>query len=519
MSNTLGIKRLTKEYINLQKEPIEQICSKPLENNLFEWHYVLKPSVFPYTNGEYHGKLVFPDEYPLKPPSIYMFTPSGRFEINQRLCLSMSDFHPENWNPSWTVSTILLGIIRFMVSNESTLGSIDKSSIERVELANSSHHFNLKNEIFVNLFISNNNEVDSIDSLMEDVNNSKKCRFCYQNDHYENVVAPCQCAGDNKWVHPSCLQKWQKTTILSQTTHPKYQNDIDRVCNVCFSEYQITFTDRHKLMLGFTGSEIANMIKIGSIAVSQEESSEFNKYLINSHNDNLKLIDNLTHWTYSVFLIANINYVKSNKNSDQVSNPDPNDKILALNLSRPVNQIPETIYTLDGRVLQLRQIWSHKYDFLEYSDYLDVNYFIGGPCNPDECHAIAMIPGEISKLKINPNFFTIIQTLTTELDDLIHMIYGSGEMIAKLAEDYYRQIDSSQKIKIYAFSGFAEWDRTQFLGEISKGNWGLCHSHENDLLTIKYQIWSDIYNSGRLLFPVKNEYSEDFNTQKAFLSK
>lgn len=43
------------------------------------------------------GKLIFPKEYPYKPPSIMMLTPNGRFKLNSRLCLSMSDFHPESW--------------------------------------------------------------------------------------------------------------------------------------------------------------------------------------------------------------------------------------------------------------------------------------------------------------------------------------------------------------------------------------------------------------------------------------
>ena len=34
-----------------------------------------------YTGGYYHGKLVFPKEYPFKAPSIYMLTPNGRFKV------------------------------------------------------------------------------------------------------------------------------------------------------------------------------------------------------------------------------------------------------------------------------------------------------------------------------------------------------------------------------------------------------------------------------------------------------
>lgn len=52
------------------------------------------------------GKLKFPDDFPFRPPSIFMITPNGRFETNRRLCLSISDFHPETWVPTWSVSQV-----------------------------------------------------------------------------------------------------------------------------------------------------------------------------------------------------------------------------------------------------------------------------------------------------------------------------------------------------------------------------------------------------------------------------
>jgi len=47
------------------------------------------------------GKLLFQPQYPFKAPGIMMLTPNGRFTTGSRLCLSMSDFHPESWNPLW----------------------------------------------------------------------------------------------------------------------------------------------------------------------------------------------------------------------------------------------------------------------------------------------------------------------------------------------------------------------------------------------------------------------------------
>merc|ERR1712227_699048 len=73
----------------------------------------------------YHGKLVFPVEFPFKPPSIYMITPNGRFKTDTRLCLSISDYHPDTWNPAWSVATILTGLLSFMLEKNPTLGSIE----------------------------------------------------------------------------------------------------------------------------------------------------------------------------------------------------------------------------------------------------------------------------------------------------------------------------------------------------------------------------------------------------------
>lgn len=44
-----------------------------------------------------------------------------------RLCLSITDFHPDTWNPAWSVSTILTGLLSFMVEKGPTLGSIETS--------------------------------------------------------------------------------------------------------------------------------------------------------------------------------------------------------------------------------------------------------------------------------------------------------------------------------------------------------------------------------------------------------
>ena len=96
---------------------------------------------------------MFPRDYPFKPPRIKFFTPQGRFEINYPICTSFSDYHPESWDPSWSVQTIVLGLISFMLSKEITAGGIRTTDEKKKLLAKQSVAWNFKKEEqFVKLF-------------------------------------------------------------------------------------------------------------------------------------------------------------------------------------------------------------------------------------------------------------------------------------------------------------------------------------------------------------------------------
>jgi ubiquitin-protein ligase len=77
-SFNLAVARLTKEYQNLQKKPVKSIFAVPDYNNIFELHFVLYDLDYPYENAYFHGKILFPTDYPLKPPKLIFVTPNGR---------------------------------------------------------------------------------------------------------------------------------------------------------------------------------------------------------------------------------------------------------------------------------------------------------------------------------------------------------------------------------------------------------------------------------------------------------
>jgi len=83
-----------------------------------------------------------PAEYPYKPPHIIFLTKSGRFEINTKVCLSFSAYHPELWQPAWGIRLILEALISFLpTKGDGAIGSLDWSPKERQRLAKESHNY------------------------------------------------------------------------------------------------------------------------------------------------------------------------------------------------------------------------------------------------------------------------------------------------------------------------------------------------------------------------------------------
>ncbi|KAF2670635.1 UBC-like protein [Microthyrium microscopicum] len=139
-SRTPTIKRILKEAAEITTNPSPDFSASPLETNLFEWHFTLRgpPSPSPYANGLYHGRISLPPTYPLRPPSFRFLTPSGRFEVNREICLSISGHHEETWQPAWGVRTALVALRSFMDTDGAQLGGVKSDAETRKRWASDS---------------------------------------------------------------------------------------------------------------------------------------------------------------------------------------------------------------------------------------------------------------------------------------------------------------------------------------------------------------------------------------------
>lgn len=146
MAPSPTIRRLLKETAELSSpssNPNPAFFATPVSDaDLHEWHFTLlgPPSPSPYAGGMYHGRITLPATYPLKPPNFRFLTPSGRFEVNREICLSISGFHEETWMPAWGVRTALTALRSFMAEKGAAgqVGGLESPAEVRKRLAKES---------------------------------------------------------------------------------------------------------------------------------------------------------------------------------------------------------------------------------------------------------------------------------------------------------------------------------------------------------------------------------------------
>eukprot|EP01060_Flectonema_neradi_P031948 TRINITY_DN4981_c0_g1_i1.p1 TRINITY_DN4981_c0_g1~~TRINITY_DN4981_c0_g1_i1.p1 ORF type:complete len:149 (+),score=24.74 TRINITY_DN4981_c0_g1_i1:49-495(+) len=107
----MALRRIKKEYIDLQKEPLANTSAGPVsESDLFTWKAtIMGPEGSPYQGGIFFLNIHFPVDYPFKPPRLQFTTKIYHPNINANggICV---DTIKENWSPALTIGRVLLSI-------------------------------------------------------------------------------------------------------------------------------------------------------------------------------------------------------------------------------------------------------------------------------------------------------------------------------------------------------------------------------------------------------------------------
>ena len=106
----MSLKRIKKEYEELQRDPPANCSAGPIGDDLFKWQaHIVGPGDSPYQNGLFALHIVFPMDYPFKPPKLSFVTKIYHPNINSNgaICL---DILKDQWSPALTIGKVLLSI-------------------------------------------------------------------------------------------------------------------------------------------------------------------------------------------------------------------------------------------------------------------------------------------------------------------------------------------------------------------------------------------------------------------------
>ncbi len=140
-------KRLANELKLLEKNPEEEYDVVPDPTDTLTWYFlIIGQKGTPYHGGYYIGKMKLSPEFPAKPGDFYMLTPSGRFMVDQKICITISSYHPEGYSASWTLSSMVSAFQTIMNDDKDHgLSHIFHSEAERREMCRQSFKYNATN--------------------------------------------------------------------------------------------------------------------------------------------------------------------------------------------------------------------------------------------------------------------------------------------------------------------------------------------------------------------------------------
>ncbi len=112
----MAVRRLQQDFRQLLKNKVEGIDASPSPDNLFVWNAIIcGPEESVYESGAFQLQLLFPDDYPLRPPQVRFITKVFHPNVWWEDGLICVDILKDGWTPSYDVLAILHSIRLLLV--------------------------------------------------------------------------------------------------------------------------------------------------------------------------------------------------------------------------------------------------------------------------------------------------------------------------------------------------------------------------------------------------------------------
>ncbi|XP_068190525.1 ubiquitin-conjugating enzyme E2 L3a [Antennarius striatus] len=110
-------KRLQKELEEIRKS--KNFCNVQVdESNIYNWQGLIVPDRAPYDKGAFRIEVIFPPEYPFKPPRITFRTKIYHPNIDEKGQVCLPIISADNWKPATKADQVIQSLISLVVNPE-----------------------------------------------------------------------------------------------------------------------------------------------------------------------------------------------------------------------------------------------------------------------------------------------------------------------------------------------------------------------------------------------------------------
>ncbi|XP_060935159.1 ubiquitin-conjugating enzyme E2 L3-like [Limanda limanda] len=105
-------RRLTVELAEIRKSGLRHFRNIQVdESNIFSWQGLIVPDCPPYDKGAFLIEIIFPAEYPFKPPKVTFKTKIYHPNIDEKGQICLPIVSVQNWKPDTTTIQVINNLI------------------------------------------------------------------------------------------------------------------------------------------------------------------------------------------------------------------------------------------------------------------------------------------------------------------------------------------------------------------------------------------------------------------------